>query len=280
MSSLVKKDIERLGTVFSISLPKEHISLFSLCFDEIKRIEEKYTRFQDTSYLMKLNSHLFTWQSIDAETQNLLEFAEVMRKKTNNYFSISQKNILECFGYGKKTPFSLKKYLSNFMKRNYLLKENKIKLFKEIEIGGFGKGYALKQISIILDSNKVSNYIIDAGGDIYVKGKHIVYLESPLNKDNVFGKVILKNSSLCSSSPSRRSFNLKHHLINPKIRDSKSDLLQVFIQHIDPLSCDALSTALFVMGFEKAKFYVETYKLHAILIGEKELYSSLDFEQI
>ncbi len=277
---MIKKEIEVLGTVFSISLPEKYTFLCSKLFDELQRIEQKYTRFDSSSYLMNLNSHLFRKQSIDSETYFLLKFAEEMKKFTGGYFSIDQKNRLESYGYGLKENFSKSNIFSNLFSRNYFLFSSSILLFKQIEIGGFGKGYALLKLKEILDLEDVKEYELNAGGDIYVKGKSEIYLESPYSQENVFASVFLKNTSLCSSSPSRRSFNFKHHLINPKLKDSNSDLIQVFIEEENPMKCDALSTALFVMGFEKAVSFSKKHNLSVLLITTNDMYSSMNITYV
>lgn len=277
---MIKKEIEVLGTVFSISLPKKYSFLCSKLFDELQRIEQKYTRFNSSSYLMNLNSHLFRKQSIDSETYFLLKFAEEMKKFTSGYFSIDQKNRLESYGYGLRENFPKSNIFSNLFSRNYFLFSSSILLFKQIEIGGFGKGYALLKLKEFLDSQYVKEYELNAGGDIFVKGKSEIYLESPYSQENVFASVLLKNTSLCSSSTSRRSFNSKHHLINPKLKDSKSDLIQVFIQEENPMKCDALSTALFVMGFEKAVSFSKKHNLSVLLITINDMYSSMNITYV
>ena len=277
-----KYSIEVLGTVVTLTLPhRVPLSLINTCFDELKRIEKKFTRFNSKSKLMILNSHLFTWQHIDLEFYNLLIFAQKIKIKTNGFFDISQKHTLEKFGYGKKysNPFIFQ-LLSFLYSKNYSLKKNEVKLYKEIEIGGFGKGYALERLKIILDNHTIEHYILNMGGDIYVRGMEEVYLESPYNNENLFAKLRITNTSLCSSSSSRRKFNGKHHLINPKTKTSEEELLQVFIEHEDPMMCDALSTALFVMGFNKAKSYAIHNKLSVCIIGKDELYTNLNLEYI
>jgi thiamine biosynthesis lipoprotein len=273
---------EVLGTLFTLSFSKKTSNgIIDSCFDELKRIENKFTRFNFNSELMKLNSHLFKWQDIDDEFKELLLFAEKIYLDTEGYFDISQKNTLEKFGYGLTSAKSkFNQVRSKCYTRNYSIKNNNIKLFEEIEIGGFGKGYALKKLRDILEKEKIKNYILDAGGDIYVNGLHEIHLESPYNKENVFAKITLEDTCICSSSPSRRQFNSKHHLITPKTQDSSSNLLQVYIKHVDPMYCDALSTALFVMGFDLAKEYTINNSLQVLLVSNDEMYSTLDIKYL
>ena len=72
----VKKEL--IGTLIEIKLPKKISFLFPSLFDEIERIEKKYSRFLDDSYLEQINFNLGIWQKVDFETifliRNLLTF--------------------------------------------------------------------------------------------------------------------------------------------------------------------------------------------------------------
>lgn len=273
---MIKKEFEILGTIFKIELPNSSSNLFETLFLELKRIESKFSRFNSNSELMQLNSQLFTWQKIDSEFHFILKKSQEIKKITNGYFNISQKNNLEKIGYGNSKNISKLKF-NNFISKNYFLKKNKVFLLKEIEIGGLGKGYAISNLINLLEKNNVKSYSLDGGGDIFIKGDEEIFLESPYDNNNVFAKVKIKNTTICSSSPSRRNFGKdKHHLINPKTNKSKSDILQVYIIEDNPILCDALSTALFVMGFDKAKKFSIKNKLNVFLVSiNNEIYDSI-----
>ena len=100
-----KKSFEVLGTVFEISLPSSFSNLFTECFDELNRIEKKFSRFDTRSTLSFLNSNINKKQSIDSEFYFILEKGLEYYHFTEHYFDISQKKILESLGYNSFYSF-------------------------------------------------------------------------------------------------------------------------------------------------------------------------------
>ncbi|MFT4313486.1 MAG: FAD:protein FMN transferase, partial [Candidatus Woesearchaeota archaeon] len=167
------KDFFYLGTKITITVPKT--LCFSLIENELKRIEQKFSRFISTSKLSELNSSIKVWQYIDTEFTYLCEKALEFRKNTRGYFDISLKSHLEASGYNPSYSFkpsflSLVKSMFTSKKVPYILKKQSIYLHRQIEFGGFGKGYAADRIAKICDEKHCQKYYINMGGDILCKG--------------------------------------------------------------------------------------------------------------
>ncbi len=273
--------IEVLGSFLEITLPDNNIDLFEKCFNEARRIENKFTRFNKSSPLSKLNSKLNQWQKTDAEFIYLLKKANDINKKTKGYFDITIKKTLDTIGYDSNYTFENKyknkinymKFISHFLskiKRNILIneKESKIKLKKEIDFGGFGKGYAIDKIRTIIEKANINEFIINAGGDIYVKGKKEIKIDHPIKKDTSFAITIIENSAICTSSAKHRKWNKSsHHLINPKKNISEQTSLQTTIIGQSSLETDAYATGLFAAGFEKALKISQKNKINSLIIS-------------
>lgn len=279
----ITKQKELLGTVIKITVPESNSNLISKCFNELKRIEKKYSRFIDNSYINKLNSKLNEYQEVDDETLEIIKTAVKINKITNGYFDITLKRNLENLGYDKNYSFKKRLSLTNPLKSNKIkVKDNKIKLSKEIEIGGFGKGYAIDKLRQILDENHIKEYFINAGGDVFSKcnKEDSIALENPINTQYVIGEIKIKNECLCSSSSNRRKWGKdQHHLIDPNTKKpSKSDIIGLFVRHDNGLECDAYATALYCMGFDKAIEFSKKNSLSVLLISNKnKTYSSNNF---
>ncbi len=276
----VTKKKEVIGTLVSISLDEKHKDILKECFKELKRIENKYSRFLQNSYLSKLNKNLNKWQDIDDETTYILKKAIQINKETKGYFNVCIKKDLEKIGYDSNYSFKKKILIRNpFGKKGFKISENKIFLHEEIDIGGLGKGYAVDRLCFILDSKSIEDYFINAGGDIFSKGKHTAYLENPNNSSFVIGEVEIENSSLCSSSSNRRRWKYGHHLINPHTRKPAENRMKaLFIEMNKAIEADAYATGLFCMGFEKAIEISKEKNLKVILISDNDkIYVSENF---
>lgn len=286
-----KKEI--LGSLVEIFLPQKNKKLFEICFDELNRIQKKFSRFDENSDLNKLNRNLNTWQQIDKEFLDLIKKSLEIQQNTNRYFDITLKNTLENLGYDKNYSFKeknisklikikneLKFYILNPIKINE--KTSKIYLRKEIEFGGIGKGYAIDRVYNILTQNNVENFLINAGGDIRCKsnGKKqwITLLQHPDNLNNVIGKININNKSLAGSAPSYRKWNANHHLINPKTNLPQNEVKSIFVLADTGLDADTYATALFASGFENAIKLSKKLKLEILVISsENKIYKSNNF---
>jgi len=179
---------------------------------------------------------------------------------TQWYFDITLLPILENAGYGVKTE----KLEENIWYKNIILSQDKIilKNWVKIDLGSVGKGYMIDKIYTYLDK-KYETFIIDFGWDIRVKWEHIIALENPaltptlsLEGEGVapaiLWNIVLKNSSIASSSWNRRKFWDAHHLIDPKVGKSVDDKRAIFLIHKLSSFSDIFSTALFVSPIDIA----------------------------
>lgn len=292
----ISKKQEVLGSQIEIFLPKttkNNAKLFRLCFDELIRIQNKFSRFKDTSTLNKLNKNLELWQKVDAEFLYLIKKSLEIQKKTNGYFDITLKSTLENLGYDKEYSFQ-KKEISNFTKIKskikFLLflpikindKTSQIYLRKEIELGGIGKGYALDRVYAILETNKVENFLINAGGDIRCKSngekEWITLLQHPDNLNKVIGEININNLAIAGSAPSYRKWNSNHHLINPKTNLPQKSVKTIFVLANTGIEADTYATALFASGFKNAIIISKKLNLEILVISsENKIYKSNNF---
>ncbi len=275
---------ELLGTLIEISIVGNDLTLaqefLSKSFTEIERIEKKFSRFLRHNDLDCLNSKLDTWQKVDSEFLELLKFAEKMYRDTQGYFDVSVKKILESWGYGNKysveinppTPFVKGAFSSKPLEID--CKTQRVKLNRQIDLGGIGKGYALDRVADILKN--FENVFVNAGGDIFVKGldgkgnKWKVFFENPLNTTEIIGEIeIASQLFLASSAANKRKWQNKHHLVNPINFIPANDMLGVFTQGNSGILSDTYSTALFVMGYDRAKEFLKNFKqIEAMLISK------------
>ncbi len=220
-------------------------------FSEAKRIEQKYSRFNAESYLMRLNDQFENQTFIDEETKYLLDVANEIKTLSGGFFDIAVKKFLD------KTQ-----YASGVSRRRTELaaeEDGKITQKEEIEFGGLGKGYALDRAIEILTAHDIKNFLLDFGGDIYAKGHSSnnkawkVAFEHPINLDEAIGEVIVGDLFLASSSAQRRKWKDGHHLINPVSGEFANNMLAVYVQSDLGIKADAWSTGLYAMGFDFAK---------------------------
>ena len=164
----------------------------------------------------------------------------------------------------------------------------------KIDLGAIGKGYALDEISDYLVEAGIPNALVSLGGSsVLAAGKNkdgnlwTIGLKDPLNPDKICGAVYVSDKVISVSGGYERFITINGidycHIIDPEtgypvdndllcvavVMDSQS-ALQIKSQRKKFINngaiSDALSTALYVMGKEKALDFYSN--------------SSLDFEMI
>ena len=285
---LVSKSEKVLGTLVEIKLLSKHQGLFAHCFSELHRIEQAYSRFLDTSQLSILNSNLGTLQNASQEMIWLLAKAQEIKSKTEGNFDIGLKQALENLGYDKQYSFKPKKVvapLPSVSGENYSIDVSKrrVKLYRQVEFGGFGKGFALDRVASLLEKNGVRHYYVNAGGDIFAKkGKGekdwIILLEHPDDPSKAIGTLKLDGMAIAASAPNRRKWGDYHHLLNARTQMPAQGVKSIFVTAKTGLEADAYATALFTAGFEQGITLSHRLPVEMLVVSsENKMYRSKGF---
>ncbi len=139
----------------------------------------------------------------------------------------------------------------------------------QIDFGGIAKGYTSQRIADIFRENGVTSALIDLGGNIQTVGGKPDGSEwkvalNDRNKGTCLGVVRVRDMAVISSGGYERNFKTPdgtayHHIIDPKTGHPADNGFSadgsVSIVCADGTMADALSTALYVMGPQKAIAY-------------------------
>ncbi len=138
----------------------------------------------------------------------------------------------------------------------------------ELNLGGIGKGYALDRAAEHLDSEELSSYLLHGGySSIFARGQHRelggwpVGIRNPLFTNTRMATILLRDQALSSSGSSVQHFRHRGkkygHILDPRTGWPAEGLLSVTVVAPTAALADALSTAFFVMGVEKAREYCD-----------------------
>ena len=133
----------------------------------------------------------------------------------------------------------------------------------ELDLGAVGKGYAADETAQVLAGYGVESALLDLGGNVLALGSRPdgtpwrIGVRNP-NTDGTLGVLEVTDQSVVVSGGYERYFVGKDgqrywHILDPETgAPARSGLTQVAIISQESKLCDALSTALFVMGLEAA----------------------------
>lgn len=256
---------------------------------EIRRLENLLSVTVDGSDVSKLNTAAGK-EAIDMhiDTQVLLQKGKVLGEKTGGAFDIAISPIVKAWGFTEAehhvpTQAELDALLPLTDPADVILNEGTAYLQKEgmaVDLGGIAKGYTSDKVAELLKEKGVESAVFSLGGNVYGVGtkpsgeKWEVALANPLDANDYCGLISIEDQAVVTSGGYQRYFEEDgkryHHIIDPKTGyPAESGLLSVTIISDSGTEADVLSTALYVMGLEKAlEFWQEHGDFEAIFVTE------------
>lgn len=136
-----------------------------------------------------------------------------------------------------------------------------------IHLGGIGKGYAIDRAAAILRTRGLADFMIQAGGDLYVAGTRgerpwRVGIRDPRGPaDRIFAAMDLTDATFSTSGDYERAFvrdgRRYHHILDPDAGEPARLSRSVTIVTHSAALADALSTGIFILGADKGLALLE-----------------------
>lgn len=254
----------------------------------VSRLERIFSATDEESELFQLNLTSNERISVSNELQTLVSFAVDISEQTNGCFDVSAYPLIRAWGFTKDeyripSETELSELLPTVDYRNIQISDTGICLQggTKIDLGALAKGYTGDILAEKLKENGVERGIISLGGNITVIGEKSentgwkVGIRNPIETTENIGYLELSDCNVITSGGYERYFEgddgeLYWHIIDPKTGyPAKNGLLSVTVIGENGMLCDALSTALFVMGEEDAiDFYRKHDGFEFILVAE------------
>lgn len=120
-----------------------------------------------------------------------------------------------------------------------------------IELGGSGKGHIADRVAALLAG--ASAYVVDAGGDVALRGEHAVHVEHPLRPQPA-ARLCVADSAIATSSVARRAWRgaggtPAHHLLDPATgRPARTGLLAATALAPTVLEAETLAKVALLTG--------------------------------
>lgn len=266
---------------------------FEAAFREIAGLESELSEWQPASPVSEVNRNAGKERAevpdaVVTVTEKALEIARI----TGGAFDVTFKPIGRLWNVKERTsppPLdSIKTVLNLVDYRQIELDTLHKALFlkkkgMEIGFGGIAKGYAAYHAGKALEKYGINNYIINAGGDLYVKGKkgEQHWTSGIQNPDKEQQKPLLafsvvKACGIATSGNYESYFTYEgtryHHIIDLKTGYPARGVKSVTVFSEDPAKADAYATAFFILGYSNAlKIVQEDPSLAFILIDNKDM---------
>ncbi|CAM4409154.1 FAD:protein FMN transferase [Zobellia roscoffensis] len=268
--------MELMGTRFDVTVVSSNEDLGYINIEEataeIQRIENMISAWNPDSEtsLINLNAGVKPVK-VSQELFMLIERAKQISEITDGAFDISFASMDNIWRFdGSMTEFppyeAVRESVKNVGYENIILDplEKTVYLSKKgmkISFGAIGKGYAADKAKELLVSKQVLGGIINAAGDLTTWGtkatgeKWLIGIANPLSDEKIFSWLPIVESSVATSGNSEKFVifdGLKYsHILDPRTGYPSLGINSVSIFAKSAELCDALATAVYIMGKEE-----------------------------
>ena len=285
-----------MGTTFSVIIvsPPESLELGllqTLVQQKMGNIESSMSTYIADSEVSRFNTFQGTeWFPVTMELCELVDLALTIGRITGGAFDITIGPVVDQWGFGPKQRGAsipgddeIRDMLGSTGIDKVETSCNDSAIRKEsagvgIDLSGIAKGYAVDQVSVLLETHGVHNYLVEIGGEIRIAGNNqknmpwSIAVEHPNASSRAAQTVLLlSDSSVASSGDYRNNFEfggvIYSHTIDPRngypITHATS---AVTVIKASAAQADAFATAFLVLGLDEGLKLAEREKIAAIFL--------------
>ncbi len=206
----------------------------NLLIDDVKRIEQRYSRYRQDSVLSVINNAAARAGSVevDEETLALIHYADTCYQQSNGLFDISSGVLREVWDFKSRNipqDKQIKMVLSRIGWDKVSIKGAELSFAEpgmQLDFGGIGKEYAVDRAATICLQQGIQYGLVDLGGDIKIIGPHAdgrpwsVGIRHPRKPGELLSSINVYQGAIASSGDYERciEFGGKRysHILNPK----------------------------------------------------------------
>ena len=244
--------------------------------ERIKKLETLWSVTDENSEVYEMNHSNGVPVTISPETEELLRFTLEIAEQTGGALDPTIYPLVDAWGfvsgeYRVPAEQELMELLQYTGYEKVSIKGNTVSLpaGTQIDLGAVGKGYTGQELSDLLKNQGITSALLDIGGNIQMIGRRPDGTKWRLGVKNPFGEgsfgiLEAEDCAVVTSGGYERYFTDEDgktywHILDPATgRPADSGLASVTIIAEDGSLCDALSTAIFVMGMEEGTTYWRT----------------------
>lgn len=241
--------------------------------------EIRFSQTHPQSEVLRINSSSEDFRKISSILKEMMHTGLRYGDTLNGMFDLTVLPIKELWGFGDKdtmhvipTSDTIKSVLKSVNYKKVHVEAGVKSLYFEdtrvrIDVGGIAKGFALREVSKLLDKLGYTDYLIVAGGDILAKGRRPdrkawrIAIKHPRLPEGILAAFRLERGSVVTSGDYERYWvkdgKRYHHIFNPKTGYCCTENQSVTIWCMDPIVADVLSTGLFCLPKDSIISFVE-----------------------
>lgn len=214
---------------------------------EVRRLEEKYSRYRSDSLISKINNAAGSGREIgiDTETSGLLDYAHTLWQQSGSLFDITSGVLRKAWNFKDgaiATPESIAQLLPLVGWQKVLRTERSVQLPQagmELDMGGYVKEYACDSVTTVLRDHNIEHALVNLAGDMAFTGAQgdgkdwQIGIRHPREEQHAIATIALRGGGLATSGDYERFLLLGDqrysHILNPNTGWPVAGLLAVSV---------------------------------------------------
>ena len=287
-----KRTILKFGTLIDVTLYDVEPSLAEKALKQIEANFNQYhadwTSWQD-SPLTRINQKLASGKSTHVHPSiiPLIKNSQTLSKNSHGLFNPSINQLIRLWQFHRSDEPDIQppdhQAILEWLQKKPDMDELKLdgqhlhssNPNTQLNFGAFAKGYAIDLCFDYLQSIGINNAVINAGGDLSVRGQHgqrpwKIGIRHP-REDSIIAWLEARNQeSIFTSGDYERFYEYKgrryHHILDPRTGYPARGSTSVTVIHNNAGTADAAATALFVAGPEQWQEIAESMGIEYVML--------------
>lgn len=282
-----------MGTTFSIKVgahldDKQLAQMAKAVRSALGTVDDAMSTYREDSELSAFNQQTATDDfPVSEPLRQVLEVALIVGERSGGALDITVGPLVAAYGFGPDEPGTPPDADTLATLREHVgldkLKLSEQGLRKQdgrvqCDLSAIAKGYAVDLVAKALETEGVTNYLVEVGGEIRTRGHRPdgtafrVGIEHPDPERRALAlRLPLENRAMATSGDYRNFFledGQRHsHILDPRTgQPVRHNLASVTVVHKDTVWADAWATALLVLGPDKGPELAEAQGLAAYFI--------------
>ncbi|MCL7944959.1 FAD:protein FMN transferase [Marinobacter sp. ATCH36] len=246
--------------------------------ETLEEVDASMSTWRDDSELSRFNrlDDQSQWTEISRPLHEVLVTARDVSELTGGAFDVTVGPVVNLWGFGpdarpEQVPddAELASRIENIGYDKLEIKDEPLALRARpnqyVDLSAIAKGYGVDAVARFLESEGLSAYLVEVGGEVRAQGRKPddtawrLAIEEPVSEQREINRVVaLEGQAMATSGDYRNYYESEgqrfSHTIDPKSgKPIRHNLASVTVIADDCMNADALATAFNVMGFEQAK---------------------------
>ena len=260
---------------------------------ELELVNDLMSTYRPESELMRFN-RFDSGKVFPLSEQTRLVVAEALRlaEQTDGVLDVTVGPLVELWGFGAHGRIEHAPEQADIDNARSVVGYQKLTLSAEgltksvpqlaVDLSTIAKGYGVDRVAEILEQNGISNYLVEIGGEMRIKGSKPdsqpwkIAIEKPVDAERSVQRILQTGDMGVATSGDYRNYfeedGIRYsHLIDPRSgQPIQHKTVSATVLHPSCMTADGYATALNVMPSEEAIAFANRYNIAALLVVKTE----------